>query len=282
LENSSKKEFKLGMDNRLDIGELLANDNIDDAVVQIIRELPSYLYKIYPPDPCRIDSIVSDEIWFSSPNLFDDPFDTGYWINNSMTIQNLLKESGISIDQLKDPALMSQFLISQVELMRKKIQSHYAICCFTENINSTVLWSQYGKTHEGFAVQYNIKDIKSVINLSYFIFPVKYSSQTIDFETVFITNPKTWEYLLCLIKSSEWDYQKEWRGILKTADDSNNGKGQLQKCPKVEAIYLGLRSDKILRDKLLCVAQNKNIYLYEMSVLSNILEIIPRPIFIPT
>jgi hypothetical protein len=270
----------VGLINRMNIEEFLASDNIEEAAKLTIREYPSEIYKIFPPDLCRIDSLWNNEIWFSDPCFFDDPFDTGYWINHQMSFQSILDSTGLTKGQLEYPDAMEQVVNIRIEKLRNEIKSNYLICSLTEDITSSVLWSQYGLFHKGFAVQYNLKSIETV-DLNYFVFPVMYTDKFIDFEAILKTNPKTWEYLLCLIKGVEWRYQKEWRAIKKVIDNSKKDKGQLLKCPKIEAVYLGFHSDKSLRNFLLRFAKEKNIWLYEMSVLPNKLEILPKPIHMP-
>lgn len=99
------------------------------------------------------------------------------------------------------------------------------IACFSESVQSILMWSHYASSHAGFALEYNFRPtlknpIKNVV-----IAPVVYQNRRLDISSYIV-----WAFLVimgvrtknpdistsvknALSKSLDWAYEKEWRLI---------------------------------------------------------------------
>ena len=247
------------------VAKLLNQGNLDEAVKLILSSYPKEIYKLFPPELSRIDALWNDNLWFSKPAFFDDPFDTGYWFSQQL--------------QLKDNDVLENISNNRQKILSDDIKSKYLISSLTEEIDSPVLWSQYAEQHKGFAVQYDLNP-KNLIDLEYFIAPVNYVHKMMDLDNILKNTSNTFEYLLLLTKGIDWSYQNEWRAIKKDIISCTK-EGCLLQSPKISSIHIGYKSDGALRRTLERYAKEKNIWLYEMTTLPNNLRLISKPIFQP-
>ena len=156
----------------------------------------------------------------------------------------------------------------------KKFQ---AIACFCESIESVVMWSHYAQNHQGFALEYNLRDtlVHPIKNVG--IYPVIYNDERLD-----VSIYMAWAFLgmiginspipdmlssmkIALHKSKQWEYEKEWRMIDSTIRDFTSNDPSVIHI-KPTAIYYGQRIAKEDKDKLHTIAQNHGIMEYDMYI----------------
>jgi hypothetical protein len=265
--------------NKINFVKLLNQDNLDEAVKLISSSYPKEIYKLFPPELSRIDALWNDNLWFSKPAFFDDPFDTGYWISQQLQFKTILKSLKLEKTEFKDGDVLENICNNRQKILSDDIKSKYLISSLTEEINSPVLWSQYAGQHKGFAVQYDLNP-KILIDLDYFIAPVNYVDKMMDLDNILKNTPNTLEYLLLLTKGIDWSYQNEWRAIKKDMLLCTK-EGCLLQSPKISSIHIGYKSDGALKRTLERYAKERNIWLYEMTTLPNNLRLTSKPIFQP-
>lgn len=152
-----------------------------------------------------------------------------------------------------------------------------AIACFCESIESVVMWSHYAQNHQGFALEYNLRDTLAHPITNVGLYPVIYNDERLD-----VSIYMAWAFLgmigihspipdmlssmkIALHKSKQWEYEKEWRLIDSTIRDFTSDKPSVIHI-KPTAIYYGQRIAKEDKDKLHTIAQNHGIREYDMYI----------------
>lgn len=150
-----------------------------------------------------------------------------------------------------------------------------AIACFSESIESVLMWSHYADSHKGFALEYGFRPTlgRPIKNVG--LFPVVYSEERLD-----ISDYIAWAFLRiigllakipdisasiknALWKSDVWAYEKEWRMIDPTPRDITDEKASAIHYKPV-AIYYGQHMSGDDKRRLHEVAKEKGMKEYEM------------------
>lgn len=203
-----------------------------------MKDIPNKIYKYRTFDKSNYyENLISkNELYFSSPNKFNDPFDCkvvpNYEIGSNNDIfqmflryakedypnyaeEKLLqiaqKNFKDNIDILRSPKLLSR-------RVDKIINKMFGICSFAEDKSNLLMWAHYSSSHEGFCVEYdatrlfrvclNYQQIKELILIE----QVKYKKDYPLLNPYKINSPQ--ELINWIIaKSIDWEYEKEWRLI---------------------------------------------------------------------
>lgn len=217
--------------------------------------------------------------WLSQGNDF--PEIIGQYLPKEMV--SALKQSLLLIDDFKamegylkecKDRLIS-LIATYFPILSKASQRFSSIACFSESIQSILMWSHYASSHTGFALEYNFRPtlknpIKNVL-----IAPVIYQDQRLDISSYIV-----WAFLLimgvrtknpdisasmknALYKSTEWAYEKEWRLIDSTPRDYLNELASAIPYRPV-AIYYGQNMSLDHKRELHRIASKKGIKEFEM------------------
>lgn len=97
--------------------------------------------------------------------------------NGLKSIRRIASLSNFNIDDIniassaiKDS--LSKFLM-QTPIGLKQMS---AVACFSEAINSIIMWSHYTQNHEGFALEYDFNVLTEVMRTHSYVFPVIYGN----------------------------------------------------------------------------------------------------------
>ncbi len=166
---------------------------------------------------------------FSSPKLFNDPFDCD--ISFSIDLDKLKKLYFPGLIKDKMNSYFTEDYIKDVEKIynesetRKNLQNDFyknAIFCVSKNqIKSNLMWSHYAEGHTGCAFSIYPCNEESIFRL---LLPVSYSSKK---PVLDITNTNE-QYLQDFIKkiiyskSEIWSYENEYRVFLPEECSSND------------------------------------------------------------
>lgn len=172
-----------------------------------------------------------------------------------------------------------QRMISLVEtyfpILSETSKRYSAIACFSESIESVLMWSHYANSHKGFALEYNFRPILEQPIKNVGLFPVVYSEERLD-----ISDYIAYEFLRiwgipakmpdiaasiknALWKSDIWAYEKEWRMIDSTPRDIIDERASAIHYNPV-AIYYGRHMSSDDKKKLHELAMEKGIKEFEM------------------
>lgn len=206
--------------------------------------------------------------------------------------------------QSKFDAIIKDFFVGVAEAEKK-----YNVACFSENNNSSLMWGHYADGHKGFCLEYDFTDnltdcnkpcnsIKSCLKflLEFPIAPICYSGHRLDATAGILSiiqqrlkneiglgmNDYFPDMLLCikclLTKASDWHYEKEWRLFGYFPDESKQHGSIMRK--KTKAIYLGSSMFQEHKQKLLSIAEEKEISCYQVVPSYETSEFIYIPILI--
>jgi uncharacterized protein YbgA (DUF1722 family) len=137
----------------------------------------------------------------------------------------------------------------------------YRICSFSECCDSILMWTHYADESKGFCVGYNLKELNN--DLTELLLPVRYNDSLIEVDDTFFGGKepnKSLHINSLTLKSTDWNYEKEWRLLLLA---ENNEKMQKVQLPTPKEIILGLNISRENQDKLLDIATTYNIPCYK-------------------
>lgn len=244
-----------------------------NAIYKVTRlYIPDVLYKFYSLtnddeiNDKKIKTLEQDQIFMSDIKDFNDPFDGKAFFYNPK--------------QLKDIKRLS---CHEGRIIDDFTKFHKGTA-FTENdITCMPMWAHYSNNHQGFCVAYDMKHPKNQA-LSACTFPVQYTEQRLDITSFMreYANNISCEIdrqtiggnkeilikdisiiyvsqLLCYIKHSSWQYEKEFRCSMAANAD---GMPYVEAVPK--AIYVGLKCNIEKRQELINIALQKNIPIFQM------------------
>lgn len=216
---------------------------------------PSSFFKYRSADEGSMKYLISqiekDEVWFSKPSDFNDPFDCHPFFDlsgNNCEIAKKLEatykkmtptmsrserrsKSRESAKNSRVKEIQQQFKSSYFE----KIRNEIGIYCLSTTEKSTLMWSHYANYHRGICLEY-----EGIDEFFSNAFPVIYSeSRPIVYGYKDSDDQLQLENAL-LTKSDAWAYEKEWRMIAYT-----KGPG-LYKIPDhlLKRIIFGAQADK--------------------------------------
>lgn len=185
------------------------------------------IYRYYNFCCKKIKTILKSQLYFSSPDAFNDPFEFGFIDkrgpipkadeeNIKQCFQNVKYSRGDTNTEddpccrIDVPTIVDQFLTM-------------GVCCFCTNHNNIPMWSHYADSHRGFCIGYDLcsdlPDGKFSMNKhNYFIRNVDYNPETR--QTPLFLNEK--EFAICVPeriifnKGSNWQQEGEVRLITAT------------------------------------------------------------------
>lgn len=152
------------------------------------------------------------------------------------------------------------------------------ISCFSETIKSVTMWSHYADYHKGFVLEYDLRPTLSNGIPNVGIYPVIYDDKRYDGTQyilweflrmigVKLPNPDTLSYIKCALhKSSQWEYEKEWRLIDSNLRDNIISENKTWVSLKPTAIYYGTNISSDNKNRLHSIAQGKNLKEYNMYI----------------
>lgn len=313
---------------RISFQEILESIKISDGMSQedilkvlkplniaLMQMMPDRLYKYRSCEDKHISAFDKDELWLSTSDLFNDPFDTliqydegkirsrfdcifqpdifDAMLNHiaaggkiaepldhlvdSTEIENLRIKAveALALGKKFRPSeeQMIQFIIQKeayLTLLPKIAQRFSSVVCFSEKIDSILMWSHYSYNHTGFALGYDLRSLLLPNDNNLGLFPVVYGEKRYNAEEFLLyifgslmllpmkEADKMSSIKLLLYKSLEWQYEQEWR-IIKS-DASNLLKGHSEPITlKPNSIYYGCHISQENLQRLHEIALGKNL-----------------------
>lgn len=226
-----------------------------------------------------IETLAQLKTWLAQGNGF--PEIIGQYLPNGAV--SAFKENLLAIDDFKslEGCLKErkERLISLIEtyfpILSQASKRFSSIACFSESVQSILMWSHYACSHSGFALEYHFRHtLKNPIN-NVIIAPVVYQDQRLDISSYIV-----WAFLIimgvktknpdisasmknALCKSVDWAYEKEWRLIDSTPRDYFD-KSASAIPYRPTAIYYGQNMPLEQKRELHMIASEKGIKEYEM------------------
>ena len=258
--------------------------NLDEAekIIEENKPKSGKLYKYRSGTEKDIENLENDKIWVPKPDEFNDPYDCSLFIDSEELLYIAGNEKGEIDDIRKDinkyKKLFPGIKIPDIEQVIKevgsvankiiqpeinKLRDSLGIYCLTEDRDSILMWSHYAENHKGFCIEYDFEEIKEKFSDFY---PVVYSEYFCEMSKYIWDNNADIIIRSALSKSEQWNYEKEWRIILRNDIKSA---GHLIDASKIKAIYLGCKIKEDYEDKLKEIGESKGVPVYKMKMMKN-------------
>ncbi|MFP5300228.1 DUF2971 domain-containing protein [Cobetia sp. SIMBA_158] len=244
---------------RLSFSETLNDEAAQKAYDYKNKHLPNKLYRYRSLEKKLREkqNLENDNLYLSSPENFNDPYDCAckisnhliiyyYCTNNYLNIFSRWKKPVFSKHKLDYRLLISNCSHYTRSYLKKYEDEHHEtpdysniiknirddilISCFSECYTSTLMWSHYANEHKGICIEYNLDNLKgdiySIFNKR--MYPVLYSNIMADATQLAIDSifQQTTQNVLNHIfikpavnKSIDWAYEKEWRIVAPRIDN---------------------------------------------------------------
>ena len=166
------------------------------------------------------DVLCNNRIFCSDPRSFNDPCDCKPYFNldalddpaiRSATVESLISTRIASpdtpqIDELlrKDTAFLKWAMQYFSQQWSAIIPERWAFYCLTSDPCSTLMWSHYSRSHRGICLEFAVNRNKFGLALR-----VRYQRKyprLLLFE-------EQWRRSILIVKSDDWEYEKEFRLI---------------------------------------------------------------------
>lgn len=189
---------------------------------------PSKLYKLRRlTDPTQQEFtrqiIVESELYFASPESFNDPFDTlpttsiaGSRLRREFALRQMLREEPCAGNRKQRSALKRRLLsASRADLQRsmeeaaKHTRNALGVCSLTAKSDDVLMWSHYGENHTGLCLVFETRAVRSILSQA---LKVSYSHQRPVLNRV-APHPEEDVAEALLTKADFWAYEEEWRII---------------------------------------------------------------------
>lgn len=188
------------------------------------NQLPQFVYRMRPVNRFLFDTLINNEMWYSNPSDFNDPFDCDI----NMTFSN---SPHSSIQHYFDTYLKKQFTAKELEginqttisnfdfetllnKIAKRVAQKKGIACFMSNCDNLLMWAHYADSHKGICLKFDIlEDL-------HFFSPAKKVNYTKDYPNYnYLKDKDDFVNHMFFTKSEEWSYEGEVR-VLKDKKDN--------------------------------------------------------------
>lgn len=192
---------------------------------------PATIYKYESFSETSLRSLKAQSIYFGSPLSFNDPYDCALKAAIDCPDESRFEElrqhylSGGAPLEIADlfSTTNSKEFKAMVERAARVVADKYSaeflkskgVTCFSERNDDLLMWSHYGGRYKGFCLEFSTK-VEPFDQIQ----RVQYSSEMPKIDPVgLILDQDGGQVLeLFLTKSSQWEYEKEWRLIHEQID----------------------------------------------------------------
>lgn len=235
---------------------------------------PPELYKYYAFDEWTQNIFERNEIYFQSPDCFNDPFDSkisttyegteeqrisrliGFWRKGPAKDEKeeVLRLKAVDfVKKCQDVTLFQRSSVRSVERLRKQM----GIFCMTSEPDNILMWSHYAEAHTGFCLEFKTGN-------PFFLRErrIKEEGYKPDRPCLNLIEPPDSDKIVqaLLTKAIGWKYEHEWRIV-----DHKNGPGvQIYPSEALSGVILGCRISPENRQRITqwCQARTPRPALY--------------------
>jgi len=204
------------------------------------------LYKYKRFDEYSLRMLLNNEIWFSKPSSFNDPFDCALNPASPKTSEDNRHQLFEIIDRLcspeeskikKDKILLENKGKETLKVQDEKVLEYFeeakdiGILSLSEKNDSILMWSHYADNHEGFCIEFAREDNAQNILSHHMCRPVQYVTNYPNLNRV-----THLEEVNVYTKAKEWEYEAEWRLV------SKEGNVLIPMSAQITGIIFGLKA----------------------------------------
>ena len=187
-----------------------------------------------PINDHTFDNLKKNQIWFSSPLKFNDPYDFFVPYDSTFTDEGFRQkvplQSGYTYEQYEQMLQFykqnpKEFKIWSEEGIRRFV-SKVRIACFCEEKSEILMWSHYADFHRGICLKFDSSLDNNFFheeNWTYHKMPIKNVNYPKNFEKIYILREDEKDFKKqAYTKYHKWAYEKEHRIILLPEGLPNN------------------------------------------------------------
>ncbi|MEE1362787.1 MAG: DUF2971 domain-containing protein [Selenomonadaceae bacterium] len=279
------------------------NDDFDARLYYDKKKIDEYLNSLISKDRCLEvlnQFIAMDKI----PTFIESIVPNAEYVLNQIKNMSQEQMTLVSVDFVN---YIKNNRDDSLKNITSRVQALTKFACFSENIDSDMMWGHYANSSSGFAIEYDFtnRDIrymdesgnKSTIYCD--LYPIIYDNQRLDtteyamylfkldllFQVVQLCGmPYIYQYAsiifpcpdefmgtkLALKKSSEWKSEKEWRMFYKTNNQFLSTQQHSFVKQKPSAVYLGRKISNLNQKIIIDMAKEKNIPVFKMNFYDDI------------
>lgn len=232
--------------------------------------------------------LTNNEIFFSSPKSFNDPFDCRIPTNfklltkeekdqyiTDLAIKGFSESERLGID-LSEAIKNLENRLENIEEFQKEANrikfsfqdSYFGVASFSLIWNSILMWSHYAKDHTGICIGYNKEKIQKA-GIAGKIGQVVYENEFPRIKPKVAKKPDMEfmeeSFIQTHTKAKNWDYEKEYR-ITNTYypyEVTNSERIAIVPTEIISDVTLGIRIKKEDRDEIIQICRNKGIPLWQ-------------------
>jgi hypothetical protein len=223
------------------------------------------LFKYFQINDNFKTTLVNNQIWFSSPDDFNDPFDCNLKcqylkdVEFEERINDELREEFNSVDCNEQYFRKHKMLTSIAEAHDDNLKTNTSklninfqesvkdmgVACFSKKNDSILMWSHYADNHKGVCLKFKTSDAKFFDNVATVKYTEKFPNLNYEFQYSDSQN------FLFFTKSKEWTYEEEVR-VLKKPRQLFKFKPEV-----LDSIYFGAKCTVKNRNEIIELVQEK-------------------------
>ena len=183
---------------------LVENVSLEDAIqnINVSSEDPVSERSRRLQDPIRLEDWyrrISEEIISSDPD--------------NMSVTRDIFETADNILEQRTETILSHFA--------EHLRSEFSVVSLSQVPSSILMWSHYSDAHKGFCIEYDFSSMSAADLRRRLCFPVYYRRKLTKATRYMARGDRkdfnnSFGQYLCLLKSDEWAYEREWRIVMQT------------------------------------------------------------------
>ena len=253
-----------------------------------------FKYRSFDKEDRSISALVNRELWFSTGDRFNDPFDCTInlpmvwasresirsFILESSNLEPILIAAGVPADKLNDiadskvegilsnPALFeSENADTLYEIMSQNL-AKAIVFCLSKTESNTLLWSHYAENHTGFCVRFKKKNLLKSLDL-YHHGDIDYTYKPFNVLKDIYSNIDALHIakIICFRKSPDWKYEEEYRLVHSELSEKESLAKPFHYPSKVvDEVYFGVNAEDDNKIKLMKAMVGQNIIFRDMII----------------
>jgi hypothetical protein len=186
-------------------------------------------------------ALEAGESW--SPKPIKKPIQQGEW--RRKLADNLLEDQPEHVREAMRHTIDSWFGELNERIVRdtsERLRAGYSVLSLCENATSVLMWSHYSDSHKGFCIEYDLSALDGDDLRRRLCYPVFYRRKLTDATRYLARRDPRDDFnnlfgiFMCLLKSDEWAYEREWRIV---APVGPSGANAWMNMPKPKSVILG-------------------------------------------
>lgn len=234
--------------------------------VSIYKYMPTYIFNKEDKQINIMKYIFEDNmLWFSNPSNFNDPFELKPHIKNIVG-----DEADLFSTLINRSGQASEFYYTHIH----SGLSNIGVLSLSSTKDNPVMWAHYANNHKGIVIEFdkenwffNSKKLPEYSDVIHYLEAVKYKD-----ERKSINSNNYWKDKdTYLVKSKDWQYEKEYRMTICAEVDVKykDGIGIKFSTELIKSVYIGSKAEQEIIDYLKTMQKQeewKHLKIYKFEI----------------